>query len=823
MAIQFTLQRFPVSGSLKEECGLPFACVVQPFAKDNNLLDTTPSTKLEDLGRCAECYSYVNYYCGFQPAGWSCSLCGGWNEYNSLRNKRYARPSYRATCSELRKGLVEVLCNISDGSLQDGELEAEPVTELPAQPIYLALVDVACSEEFLELVKSALLAALEAIPPAALFGLVTFSRKVGLYDLQGAAPVALHVALLASSEEDAPTALDLADALPLEALLAPVATCKDTISAALEGLEPDASLEGSGRAARSRGFGSALQAVLRYLSGAGSAAQDSARRRSNGKTSTSGRAANEASTLAYAGARMLTFLSGPPNFARGSVVRPHQPQAPPVQYETPVYFDPSFPDVTAYTYSAPAPPAMSKEQATVESGFSLDADPDLANGSAAQEELDPEAQSFYEEAAAAASLLGVCVDVYAASAEAVGLQFIAPLASSSGGAVYLYPALDQAALPQDMYRRLSCPFALGGLLRLRTSPEYRAARAYGQLFQDDQFDNLAHVISCDPHTTFAFDFEFANAAGFSDIGESPPMLQMVFQYSALLPAGAQQKAAAEAREPVRYVLQRRMRILTLALPVARPAQAVFEAVGADAVLCVLMHKIVRACEEEGEEEGRALLQDWLVILTANFNRLMYRQRHRTPAQVDVAFEEVKAMQPLARLVYALLRSPLLSGHAMQHPDMRAAALHLWAALPADELRRAVYPILSSFTDPETQAFPRHSLSRAALITSGAPLFLMDTFTSLTLYYTAGYPAHIPFPPPQQSLLRRTINTLRQNRRLTPQLRMLRGGFDDVSVFTEALIEEPDASGPPGSLAALGFVGFLEQIREAVWKYMQENE
>ena len=29
-----------------------------------------------------------------------------------------------------------------------------------------------------------------------------------------------------------------------------------------------------------------------------------------------------------------------------------------------------------------------------------------------------------------------------------------------------------------------------------------------------------------------------------------------------------------------------------------------------------------------------------------------------------------------------------------------------------------------------QAFPRHSLSRAALITSGAPIFLLDSFTSL---------------------------------------------------------------------------------------------
>lgn len=46
------------------------------------------------------------------------------------------------------------------------------------KPIYIALVDLTCGVDFLELVKSGLLAALEAVPPASVFGLVTFSHKV---------------------------------------------------------------------------------------------------------------------------------------------------------------------------------------------------------------------------------------------------------------------------------------------------------------------------------------------------------------------------------------------------------------------------------------------------------------------------------------------------------------------------------------------------------------------------------------------------------------------------------------------------------------------
>ena len=52
--------------------------------------------------------------------------------------------------------------------------------EVAGQPVYIALVDLTCGADFLELVKSGLLAALEALPPAALFALITFSTKVTL-------------------------------------------------------------------------------------------------------------------------------------------------------------------------------------------------------------------------------------------------------------------------------------------------------------------------------------------------------------------------------------------------------------------------------------------------------------------------------------------------------------------------------------------------------------------------------------------------------------------------------------------------------------------
>lgn len=93
-----------------------------------------------------------------------------------------------------------------------------------------------------------------------------------------------------------------------------------------------------------------------------------------------------------------------------------------------------------------------------------------------------------------------------------------------------------------------------------------------------------------------------------------------------------------------------------------------------------------------------------------------------------------------------------------------------------------------------------------------------------VYYVALCPPELPFPPPQQSALRMAVNQLRADRRLTPQLRMLRGGVDDVKPFHDCLIEEPDAGlAAAGAAAGQGFVLFLESVRAEVARVLQSAE
>ena len=71
--------------------------------------------------------------------------------------------------------------------------------------------------------------------------------------------------------------------------------------------------------------------------------------------------------------------------------------------------------------------------------------------------------------------------------------------------------------------------------------------------------------------------------------------------------------------PDRFVMQRRLRIVTKAVPVAATPAVLYQHAQADCILCLLMHKVSQAAKEEGLEPARQLLQDWLVRALARYN------------------------------------------------------------------------------------------------------------------------------------------------------------------------------------------------------------
>ncbi|KAJ9699524.1 hypothetical protein PVL29_008220 [Vitis rotundifolia] len=744
MAVRATMSRFPMDPDAQEGSGLPWGVTVTPFAtKDENGNSPVYGSDGHLLPRCENCWAYFNTYCELEQWAWNCSLCGTLNGLTSEAITRYSQPQ---SCAEMMSSFIDLELPV-EGS--EGEA-------MQARPVYVAAIDLSSSEEFLELIKSSLLAALEALGPGALFGLATFSHKIGLYDVQGPVPVVKNVFVPADSDASLP--IELEDVMPLLSFLAPVETCKDRIASALETLKPTTSWERTTTAGQGldglllggRGFGVAMEALFNYLGS------------EYGNT--------------FALARVFAFLSGPPDYGAG-------------QLDTRRYGE---------QYAS--------------------------KGEDADRALLPEQTPFYKDLAAVAVQAGVCVDIFAVTNEYTDLASLKFLSIESGGSLFLYSNTDDSTLPQDMYRMLSRPYAFGCILRLRTSSEFRPGNSYGHFFPDPQYENVQHIICCDSYVTYAYDFDFANTTGFSRHTSEPPMLQIAFQYTVVVPPDELSTPGSVSASRPKHSLKRRLRIRTLQYLSAQNSSELYDSVDPEVVLSVLVHKVILASLEQGVREGRMLLHDWLVILIAQYNDayklLQYRNGSSATAHVDVAFSQCPQLQPLPRLVFALLRNPLLRFHEEGvHPDYRIYLQCLFSALEPSSLHRAVYPVLTSYSTPDKQAYPRHSLSRAALITSGSPIFFLDAFTTLIVFYSSTADPTLPYPPPHDCLLRTTINKLKHERSITPKLLFIQGGQDDATAFENYLIEEQDVEGS-GLTSVMGFVSFLEDITRSVLEYMK---
>ena len=235
--VRLTTRRVPENASQKERAGLPFAVVVQPFRPLPARRDGSRAEPIANapLARCGECFGYVNGFCGLERDGWICILCGTFSYWDSGNPRdaagrhRYRRNPDRHLLPEIAEAEYEVEV--------EREIIASP-SEIPPPgwgPTWVFLVDVAAPEEALRATRRALLAALDAAPPDASFGLVAFSDRVGLYDVSGDAPCVRNVAI---SERTGRACVALEDAVPLARLLAPVSdpSRRRVLVAAIEAL-----------------------------------------------------------------------------------------------------------------------------------------------------------------------------------------------------------------------------------------------------------------------------------------------------------------------------------------------------------------------------------------------------------------------------------------------------------------------------------------------------------------------------------------------------------------------------------------------------------
>ncbi|KAF7009111.1 hypothetical protein CFC21_023710 [Triticum aestivum] len=738
MAVRPSLAYFPSDNALLDSSGLPWGVAVTPFSSTDER-GSSPVTGDEGdlIPRCTSCFAYFSTLCSLHRWSWTCPICSEDNDLSADAAARYARDGSHDP-PELRSAFVDLLLPGEEG-------EAAAATT----PVYVAAIDLSSSEEFLELVKSALLAALEALSPGSLFGILTFSSKIGLYDVQGPIPIVKNVFI--PPDSDGTLHVDLKDVMPFCSFLAPVGTFKDHIAEALETIKPIASWERATTASQvqdhalhhTRGFGVAIDALVNYLSV------------ENGTT--------------FELARIFAFLSGPPNYGAGQL--------------------------------------DARSNGDHNTGKVVDSNNTLL----------PEETSFYKNLAASAVQAGACVDLFAITNEYTDLTSLKVLSVESGGSLFLYSNTDESTLPQDIYKMLKRPYAFGCVLRLRTSPEIKIADSYGHFFPDPQYMHVQHINCCDSFASYTYDFEFEKDSQFSRKSR-PPILQIVFKYTMIVQHGDASDDASNSGSRSKFSVQRRLRVRTIQYNTTANIWDLYDFVDPDVVLTILVHQVILASLSD-VVEARLWLHDWLAIFIAQYNKAYKNVRPADSgvSDIDVDFSNCSQLQPLARLVFAFLVSPLLQVQDEHiHPDYQTYLQCLFSALEPASLRQAICPTLSSYSSLDTEAEVHQSLSRS-VFTSERPIFLLDAYTDLLVYYLPTASPSIPFPPPRDCLLRSTVDRLKQERTLTPRLAFIHGARDDTTTSEKYLIEDRALDGTLMD-GSTGFRSFLEEVRSRVAEF-----
>lgn len=400
--------------------------------------------------------------------------------------------------------------------------------------------------------------------------------------------------------------------------------------------------------------------------------------------------------------------------------------------------------------------------------------------------------NFYATQGARASSLGAMVDVYVLSKTPLDVASIAPLAQASGGRLMVYEP-SEASLAQDVWKHLNDPTVLRGLLRFRTSSEIFTSDVYGcGLYRDAEVEEVFRL-NCHGHSsTLAAEFTFTDKRGFtrksrSNAGCVQVAFRGVFVEPGMLP-------------------QRVLRIETKLVPLATSPDVLRETADANAVATVMFHKAVAAADDDGISAARLLLFDWLAQLVAKSGS---SSEIVTNMDIDPNLEQHNSLKKLPQLIFGLIRSFMFRQESVA-ADLRVAVRCVWEDLSPELLATAAYPRLISFRDIDEQGVSDLKLSSEAVKDCGDPIFLLDTFSEIIIYYGFMERRDLPFPPPESSSLMRTKAACIRDRPLTPRVVVCREGTPKDRWFKSYMIE--DAAPTAGGIQS--FSTFRQGIADA---------
>ncbi|KZZ97042.1 protein transport protein Sec24 [Ascosphaera apis ARSEF 7405] len=304
-----------------------------------------------------------------------------------------------------------------------------------------------------------------------------------------------------------------------------------------------------------------------------------------------------------------------------------------------------------------------------------------ALGTSKENSLLQTANSFYKSFAVECSKQQISVDMFLFSAQYQDVASLSNLPRYTGGQTYYYPGWN-AARTEDAIKfakefsdYLSSEIGLEAVLRVRATTGLRMNSFYGNFF------NRSSDLCAFP--AFPRDQAYVVEVAIDETVSKP----MVCLQTAVLHTTCNG--------------ERRIRVLTLALPTTQNLADVFASADQTAIATYFSHRAVEKTLSNGLDSARDMLNAKIVELLTT-----YRKELAGGSGSGGGLQFPANLRGLPILFLALIKNLGLRKSAQIPSDMRSAALCLLSTLPLPLLMQYIYPRLYSLHDmPDDAGVP----------------------------------------------------------------------------------------------------------------------
>ncbi|PGH10210.1 protein transporter SEC24 [Helicocarpus griseus UAMH5409] len=289
--------------------------------------------------------------------------------------------------------------------------------------------------------------------------------------------------------------------------------------------------------------------------------------------------------------------------------------------------------------------------------------------------------SFYKSFAVECSKQQISVDMFLFSSQYQDVASLSNLPRYTGGQTYFYPGWN-AARSEDAIKfasefsdYLSAEIGLEAVLRVRATTGLRMSTFYGNFF------NRSSDLCAFP--AFPRDQAYVVEVAIDETVTKP----LVCLQTAVLHTTCNG--------------ERRIRVITLALPTTQSLADVYASADQSAITTYFSHKAVERTLGSGLEQAREALQAKIVELLST-----YRKELAGGSVGGGGLQFPANLRALPILFLALIKNLGLRKSAQIPTDMRSAALCLLSTLPLPLLIQYIYPKLYSLHDmPDDAGVP----------------------------------------------------------------------------------------------------------------------